>query len=799
MRNFWLVSFMLFSGLIVAQNTKEIVAKRVEKAPKIDGKKDALWQEAVASGGFYEFEPGDGNPEPEGYETTVKIVYDDAGIYILAEMNDPDPEHIMRIFSLRDQFTLSDMFGVMINPFKAPGNNYFFSVTAGGTQLDGLQLQNETDMSWNAVWNSAVSITDKGWIVEMAIPYSALRFPKKDEQIWGITFIRDITSLRKKLGWTKIDKTKKGDIVQFMGNLRGLKNIKPPLRLSFYPYTSVNFSRYQGKTEKSPAFGMDVKYGLNENFTLDATLIPDFSDVPYDDIVLNLGPFEQFYSENRPFFTEGMQLFNKGNIFYSRRIGAQPIDYYKVYYEKTPTEIIEENPEKSNLINAIKLSGRTESGLGIGILNAVTGKSEAILLDTVTGGTRKILTAPYTNYNVAVVDYAFKKNNSVGLINTHTFRAGAYEDATVTSAFYDLYFMNNTLKFSGKTNLSVLYDSIATPGFHTDFEISKQKNEHTFSFEFYLSDTRYDINDLGFMRNNNYVIYDFAYRYSILKPTKYLNSFNFSVDIGLDHLYKPYGIFRKDLGLNVFLTTKKYLSIGGHFKLISDTKDYYEPRVPGRYYLDPAKMRGYIFISTDYRKKLALDMGFGGHNYLTTCGNGYSFRFSPRIRFNERFKVFYQLRFSQVYNDRGFAGFENGNIIFGNRDNKTLSQKIKAEYFFNIKSALSLSFRHYWAPVHYTGYYKLNENGSLTKISLPGRNDDINFNVWNLDLGYTWEFAPGSQLTLLYRNSIQNTDRQYDLNYSENLDNLFMQPQRHNFIIKAIYYLDYNTVIRKWF
>ncbi len=789
--------FFLFQS-VGAQETRTIQAIRLAHPPKIDGKIDDSWGKVPAVKNFYEFYPGFGEPIPPAYHTEVKVSYDDTGIYILAVMQDPHPDKIMRVFGLRDQFSVSDLFGIMINPFRAPGNNYLFMVSAGGTQLDGLQGQ-DTDLSWNAVWKSAVAITDRGWVVEMAIPYSALRFPKKEEQIWAVNFFREITSIRKKYSWILIDKTKQVDPVAFTGELRGIRNIKPPVRLSFYPYSSVNLMHYKGESKISPAFGLDLKYGLNENFTLDATLIPDFSDVPYDEIVLNLGPFEQFYSENRPFFTEGMQLFNKGRIFYSRRIGGRPIDFSRPFYEKTSTEIIEKNPEKTNLINAIKLSGRTDNGLGIGILNAITNKSEAVLTDTVTGNSRHVLTSPYTNYNVAVIDYVFGKNNVAGIMNTNTLRAGSYKDANVTSLFYTLYLQHNTLKISGKSNMSLIMDSARTAGFFGNLDVYKKINGHEFGIEFMFKDDKYDIRDLGFMHANNIVIYDFFYKYSILKPIKYFNRLKFAVDVGLDHVYKPYGIYRKDIGFRVFATTKKQLSLGGGIKFISDTKDYYEPRLPGRFYLDPAKMMAHIFVSTDYRKKLAFDAGIGGHNYLASDGSGFRIRLSPLLRLSNQFSMRYMLIYNKIFDEKGFVRIKRGDIIFGKRNKKSISQNLSANYYFTVKSALSLSFRHYWAPVHYTAFYKLKEDGTLTPIPDSGRNENINFNVWNFDFGYTWEFAPGSQLTLLYRNNLQEFNRKYDLTYAENLDQLFKQPQRHNFIVKAIYYLDYNTVIRKWF
>src|SRR5690606_21355058 len=160
---------------------------------------------------------------------------------------------------------------------------------------------------------------------------------------------------------------------------------------------------------------MDIKYGINDAFTLDAILIPDFGQTKYDDQILNLGPFEQQFNENRAFFTEGTDLFNKGNMFYSRRIGGVP----SVDPDINENEEIIETVQNVNLINALKLSGRTKNGLGVGILNAVTEKTFASIKDTVSGETRKVVIEPLTNYNVLVLDQRFRKNSSVSFINTN--------------------------------------------------------------------------------------------------------------------------------------------------------------------------------------------------------------------------------------------------------------------------------------------------------------------------------------------------------------------------------------------
>ena len=795
---------LLIAGTFNAQaqktNTKTLQAVRVQKAPKIDGiANDLQWQKAKEATGFYMFNPGDGDPLPKEFDTKVKVVYDDAGLYILALMKDPNPEKITRIFGLRDQTIQADQFSVIINPFSTPNNNYLFSVYASGSQLDGNDPKGK-DLSWNAVWKSEVSITKNGWLVEMAIPYSALRFQNEAIQTWSIGFIRHIDRTRQDYSWTYIDKSKSGDMVQFLGKLTNLKNLKPPVRLSLYPYTSVVHTRFDGENHTNFGFGMDLKYGLSESYTLDATLIPDFSDTPYDELQLNLGPFEQYYQEKRQFFTEGFDLFNKARLFYSRRIGGTPSGYYDVYSQLDNEERILDNPEKVQLINALKISGRSKNGLGIGFFNAITNETEATVKNEHTGQERKIVTEPYANYNIFVMDYNFKGNSTVSLINTNVIRQGSFRDANVTGLSANLYAQDNTLKIVAVSAMSLINEHEQyTKGFKYILEASKRIKSHKISALIRAMDPYYNSNDMGYNRHNNYANFDISYSYSILKPTKHFNALHISFDAGFDHLYENLQKVQNDFELRGFFTNKKYLSYGFGLEYVTNSHDYYEPRMTGRFFLDKAHGGFWAFVSSDYRKRFAGDIKIARFTKFNDTQNYYSLGISPRFRLSNRFQINYQFKLEQMINGKGFVDFSGDQIIFGNRQQRTMTNSLGANYFFSTKSAVNLNLRYYWAPVYYDKFYKLNSDGTLSAINNYNQNKDINYNVWNMDIGYTWEFAPGSNMSLLYRNSLLNYDSDAQIGFKDNIDNLLSQPLRNTLILKMTYYIDYNTVKNRWF
>ncbi|OFX50505.1 MAG: hypothetical protein A2046_10675 [Bacteroidetes bacterium GWA2_30_7] len=402
---------------IFSQTKKSIKALYTTENIKVDGfLNEVIWNKAEKSSDFIQFEPLNGAKASE--KTDVMILYDNSAVYIGAMLYDKSKDSIYKELGKRDNAEVnSDLFMVGINPYNDGLNVVGFMVTAAGVQIDIKYNNDNEDFSWNAVWFSNIQILDSGWSVEMKIPFSALRFPKKTVQEWGFNALRQVRRNRELSSWNFVDK-KMNSVTKQYGIITGIENIKPPLRLSATPYMSYYLQHNeQQQLNYRINGGLDVKYGINESFTLDMTLIPDFGQVKSDDKILNLTPFETFYGENRPFFTEGTELFNKGNIFYSRRIGGEPLNYNTVNENLAQGEKIKFNPAETKMINATKFSGRTKNGLGLGFFNAMTNKTDAIIIDSV-GNEFKVETQPFTNYNMIVLDQSLRNNSYVSIINT---------------------------------------------------------------------------------------------------------------------------------------------------------------------------------------------------------------------------------------------------------------------------------------------------------------------------------------------------------------------------------------------
>ncbi|NTV84944.1 MAG: carbohydrate binding family 9 domain-containing protein, partial [Bacteroidales bacterium] len=501
-----LALLILFSPLAYSQPAakKELKALRITEKPKIDGKlTEECWQTAPGATDFVQYEPYNGAAPT--FQTVFRIVYDDNSIYIGVVMYDNEPEKIMRELGPRDSEELNaDAILVSISPYNDGLNSLDFLLYASGVQLDNKAFSTGEDISWDAVWKSEVNITEEGWVAELEIPYSALRFPKTDIQQWGLNMIRENRRIREISTWNFIDKKIDG-IVNQAGILNGIEQVKPPLRLSFEPYLSSTVRKEPDATSWDAKFngGMDLKYGLSESFTLDMTLIPDFSQVPSDDQVVNLGPFETYYSEKRQFFTEGVELFSRGDVFYSRRVGSKPMGYDDIE-EQYPPENIIENPEQTQLLNATKLSGRTSTGTGIGVFNAMTAPSYATIQDS-TGDTPEIQTQPFTNYSMLVADQSLPNKSYISLYNTNVYRGTDEYTANVTGTQMEFRDRRNIFSASGLFNLSQKYypDKPADLGYTYEVTLFKISGNFKYAiFQEVITDT-YDPNDLGYLQMNN--------------------------------------------------------------------------------------------------------------------------------------------------------------------------------------------------------------------------------------------------------------------------------------------------------
>ncbi len=805
MKNQLLLCFLFLSAFGYSQK-KVLQTKFISEKIEIDGKLDEnTWQTAAIANDFIMFDPDNGKAIPENKRTEVKVLYDNDAIYIGAIMYDENPGKILREITQRDNFGTSDLFGVFINGFNDGQQDFQFFVNAADGQADCITTDtNGEDYSWDAVWKSKAVITDKGWVVEMRIPYAALRFSGENKQTWGLNFFREIRRDRHKYTWNFID-SKLGTFTQQTGVLEGIENIKPPTRLFLLPYSSfyVNANAQQ-KTYGTLKGGLDLKYGINDAFTLDMILIPDFGQTKYDDQILNLGPFEQQFNENRPFFTEGTDLFSKGNLVYSRRIGGNPINYPTA---EANEEIID-NPASVNLINALKVSGRTKNGLGIGILNAVTEKTSASIRNNDTQEVRKEVVEPLANYNVLVLDQRFRKNSSVAFVNTNVTRNGSFRDGNVTALVWDLNTKKNTYNLSGDFKYSYINDVENKKGINSQLNFSETSGKYRYGFGGNIVTKDFDNNDLGINFETNYYSLYGNTSYRILNPTKVFNSFNAYLNLYSQFQKETGKIQSSNINLEINSKNKKnhFFGLGIDANAV-ETYDYYEPRTADRYVIKPTKIGGYLYVSTNYNNSFAIDVN-PSYAFFDEAGrNSYGFSIGPRYRFNDKLSLNYNFNFFRQNNNKGYIDSINDDmnsatpntIVFANRNVITYSNTLSGKYSLNSQMTFNISLRQYWSYAENKNTLSLEQNGRLADFAGYTTNKNSSFYSWNADLSYSWWFAPGSQVSVLYRNNAGAFGRDINKEFKDNVTNLLNNDAlSHVFSISVRYFIDYNQVKNKF-
>lgn len=409
---FLLVFVLTLSAQTARKPAHTLHAFRTNEKITIDGiLNDPVWKKAPVEFDFTQRDPIEGVEPSE--RTEIQVAYDDSSIYFGVRMFDKEPERIVRQLSRRDDNPDADYFILQLSPNHDQLTGALFQVSAAGVQRDAIiSNDNFQDQSWDGVWESAVHVDDEGWALEIRIPFSQLRFPRGAHQVWGINAARYIHRKNETVWLQMVPKNDTGTASR-MDNLDGLDDLEVHRHLELMPYLAgqANFIRpsnpgdpFNSGRRFSGTGGLDLKYGVRSNMTLDATVNPDFGQVQVDPAVVNISQFETFFPEKRPFFLEGANIFgnfgqggannfvgfnrNEPNLFYSRRIGRPP--------EGTATGDFVDMPGHTRILGAGKLTGKTRRGWTVGVLEAVTARDYAVV--STQGERSSVEVEPLTNY-----------------------------------------------------------------------------------------------------------------------------------------------------------------------------------------------------------------------------------------------------------------------------------------------------------------------------------------------------------------------------------------------------------------
>lgn len=810
------VLFLLFLPmlLIAGSNPKSATAVRTPKAPTIDGKlNEAEWQLAKPETDFVQLEPIEGARPNE--RTEIRFLYDDEALYIGCRMFDSDPAKIVARLARRDDEIEADFISLRIDSYNDNQTNYEFTVNAAGVKTDILQFDDgkKEDPSWDVVWDVETSIDHEGWTAELKIPFRVLRFTQKDEHDWGLQIVRRISRTQERQYWVLIRKSESGWASKF-GHLIGINNVPSATNLELLPY-GVGSGRFvpvspaypNGRELKSDV-GVDLKYRPTGRITVDATINPDFGQVEADPAILNLSTFATFYPEKRPFFIEGSQIirfstfgddFGPG-LFYSRRIG-RPISV-----EASPGGYVKNEPYFATILGAAKISGKTQDGLSIGVLEAVTREERSTFVDSV-GNAFEQKVEPLSNFSVFRLRKDVLDNSNVGMILTNVSRDGSLS-AITGGVDWNLRFLKSEYRMDGFIALShtthadrivqSVYGGRYLDGSAGKVSFNKEGGEHwrwTLGYDF--TSKEYNINDIGFFRRPNDHGSANTIRYREDIPSQHVLRWDVSTTYHYRTNFDNAELFNS-VQLKGELLLSNYWEIEAQINADRGKYDDRETRGNGLY-RKPATQSLQIQFGTDPRLPAtgALEVSAGKD---ARASSNWTMKSQIEVKAASNITIQFSLNHTEI--NRFFAWAANltsldDPLLPANRTHSVFAERTISEW--DLTSRGSFVFTHnltlqyylqlFFAKGRFENPQRMQSEDSF--VPYPFSKSDFNELFLNSNVVLRWEYLPGSTAYLVWSQSRSGERGSYATPFGDNFGNIFGLPSTNVLLLKISYWLSY--------
>ena len=756
----WVILLLEQSGkMLYAQDKKperkQYTTMRLATAPpRINGVlDDSCWKEGVWADDFIQVSPYEGNPASQ--QTEFKILYDDKFIYVAIRCYDNEPEKIEIRKAPRDGYS-GDVTGIAFDSYFDHRTAFEFSLTAAGGKMD-LVHQNigKFDRNWDAVWYGKTALEDSAWTAEMKIPLSQLRYPDKEEQVWGFHVYRTIYRSGE-INHFNLIPMDAPLLVPLFGELHGISGLQKSRRIELLPYMLGKINTFKKELDNPFASsgrkfnfgaGLDGKIGLSTNLTLDFTINPDFGQVEADPSVMNLTAYEVFYNEKRPFFLEGTSILtydlDKDKVFYTRRIGQAP--------RGRPETIAGEYasvPDQTTILSAMKVTGKTEKGLSIGVVESITASEKAKISDG--QDTRKQIVEPFTNYLITRIQKDFRQGNTVigGIFTgTNRYLSEPYLDELYRSAYsggidFQNYWKNRTYYFDLKTIYSQVQGSnesiinLQTNPVHyyqrpdADYlrvdtttntftghggkiEVGRGGNgRFRFSENFNWRSPGLELNDVGYLKMADILSQKSRIGYDVIDPNKLFLTYSIYLEqenawnFGGEYMYSSLATEYKS-------RFHSYWNINAGIKRMSTTLDTRILR-GGPSFKVPGSWEFSFGFTSDTRKKLSFNMKVLNQSYddlswFINLAPALDYRISSALQLDingsySKNRNYYQ--YVQTVN----AG-SNKYYLMGHLEQKTFGITLRLDYYVTP----DLSIRYYGSPFISTGIYS-----GFKKVVSPG-------------------------------------------------------------------------------
>lgn len=796
--------FISFS--FAGTSSKSITAARTLRPPVIDGILDEIqWQSAGAVLDFTQFDPVEGALPTE--VTSIRILYNDNALYVGVICYDSHPELLIHQLTRRDRTSEAERFSVQIDSYHDHQTAFVFSTNINGVQSDGVLSQDGRvyDITWDAVWKVKTESHLDGWSAEFEIPYNALRFSERqsDELEWGINFRRYISRKHETDEWVMVPRSEQL-LISRWGHLNGMHSISPPLHLDIAPYVSSTSTFKSGSTDTDQKFlaGMDVKYGITRDFTLDATVNPDFGQVEVDQAVLNLTVFETRYPEKRPFFVEGSQLFAFGTgidnsslqLFFSRRIGKRPTGTVAV--PELPGAELTENPLVTTILGAAKISGRSRGGLSLGAVTAATDEERAVI-QFPSGRSSSIRIEPRGIYNVVRLKQDFEGDSWVGGIATMVSRDNVLP-ALSGGVDWNVRFGDRRYTADGYIASARSTGSGATSdGTAGRLLVSKVAAEHWFYTTSYDYASRFfNSNDIGFFAQPH----DHGGYIQLLYRENFASGLfrRYSTALNPEYRWNWDGVLTHAV-LNSELNGDFVNFWFGRFLYTYDhpASDDAERGIIGTY-KRPAGHSFQLFVRTDERKAVSASI-LGVYSFDVKEKQSLFTQFGITLRPAPWMEFTPALFFARVRNEEAWV-FPYGSIpsvtgsstsVFGDRDVDQVDLSLRGIVTFS----RNFSFQFFTQVLHargrYTNYRRLVGSTEFLPHHKPLIDPDFNQITFNANALLRWEYLPGSTIFLVWTQGRFDDSGIYAAGFGKRFGNAFSLPHLDVLLLKVSYWLPF--------
>jgi hypothetical protein len=799
-----LVTLLLAAPILAGNSPRSIQASRATAPIVLDGMLyDRQWEAATPVDDFTQFYPDEGAAPTE--RTSVRMLYDDKAIYVGVLCYDREPQKIVSQLTRRDRTSEADRFTVQIDSYHDHRTAFVFSVNVAGVQSDGFLSQdgNAYDLNYDAVWSVRTARHRDGWSAEFEIPYNAIRFSTQEngEYHWGINFRRYISRKHETDEWVMVPSSERLLIEQW-GHVTGIRAITPPLHLSLLPYVSgtatftSETATHPHQSDQTGRAGLDLKYGLSRNFTLDAAINPDFGQVEVDQSILNLTVFETYYPEKRPFFVEGAQMFEFGTaadhsplaLFYPRRIGARPFGSY--FITAPPGGMVKSNPLTTTILGAAKVTGHSESGLSLGVLTAATDQEDAIVIDSL-GNETKIRTEPRGTYTVVRLKQEVGGNSWIGGMAT---LAARQRTLPAVSGGFDW-----NLRFGGEYTLDGYVAGVRSSSTRTTRDgsagrllFSRIAAEHwyyTASYNFFSAN--FNTNDLGFFAQPRYHGGYVELLYREPKAGGAFRRYGFSVIPEARWNWKRIRTLAQvDASFTVDWTNFWRSTL--RYVLNARAHDDEERGIIGLY-LRPVNHWLEAQVQTDERQPVSVSLTTD-FRFDQKTKNSVSTLAGVTLRPASNIELTPLLYFERTRREEagvvrgGRVASLAGQSLFGDRDVDEIDLALRGIVTFTRTLSLQFYTQLLLARGRYQNYRLLAGSRSFTPLSNQTLNYDFNLAIFDANVLLRWEFLPGSTLFLVWTQNRTGDAGIYPVNLGIRFRDTFKLPHDDAVLLKMSYW-----------